>query len=239
MHARKTLIAAVVALAAATASPAVAGAQPNTGSGGSDSSYCQTLRERIQRYNDLAHDMSLPQSVRAFYATRAQITLIHAREANCGWAAIQAGGGTAGEATPAGPATRAAGTAPSNTARTTRRRAAFRTLNRRLRVRASRTTTGMPSGGNVPSGVAFIKANPTGNPSQDDYCRKAADLIADAERQGDQATADNHPQDADAWYELADYMIDVATQNGCRFVFGIKASGLSEYRAASVVATRG
>lgn len=233
MHVRQTLTAVLVAATAATALPAAASAAPNTGtSSGSDSSYCQTLLERTKRYNDLAHDPRQSQAVRDFYASRAAVTLLHAQQAGCGWATRQAVRAPSATTT-ATATTRAAGTAPARTTRTTRRRATFRALNRSFRTGATGGTIGR-----VPSGVAYIKAAPSGNPSQDDYCRKVADLIADADKQGDVASINGNQESADAWYELADYMTDVATQNGCRFVLGIKASTLKEYQAPSAVAAR-
>ena len=219
MFSRRILATAV--LIAATV-PSVALAQPNSGGGpsGGDSDYCQTLKDRAQRYNDIAGDTRQPVRVRAFYKGQARIAIIKAREAGCSWASA-----------PAIVAADRTGVQPASTAATSRSRSSFSRLNRRyrkfhqrlrrqrgasstsFRIAAGPTTT-TPTA--VPKAV-FVKATTTGNDKQDDYCSKAADMITDAMDSGDAASSNGDQVGYEAWYDLADHMIDVATANGCRF----------------------
>jgi hypothetical protein len=75
-------------------------------------------------------------------------------------------------------------------------------------------TTGVPVAGAT---LASIKATTTGNQQHDEYCRGVAKLIEDAERQGDDH-AISDPQQAAEWYALAEYFLERATRNGCRFM---------------------
>jgi hypothetical protein len=74
--------------------------------------------------------------------------------------------------------------------------------------------TGVPGAGAT---IAFIKATTTGDKQHDEYCRGVAELIENAERQGDDH-AISDPQQAAEWYALAEYFLERATRNGCRFV---------------------
>jgi hypothetical protein len=68
------------------------------------------------------------------------------------------------------------------------------------------------------SAIVFIKANPTGNQQQDEYCRGVAELINNAEKEGDAALLSGDEQGAAEWYALAEYFTERATRNGCRFM---------------------
>jgi hypothetical protein len=74
-----------------------------------------------------------------------------------------------------------------------------------------------PVGGTAATAV-FIKANPTGNQQQDEYCRGVAELINNAEKEGDAALLGGDQQGAAEWYALAEYFTERATRNGCRFM---------------------
>jgi hypothetical protein len=76
-------------------------------------------------------------------------------------------------------------------------------------------TNGVPGGGAT---IASIRATTTGDKQHDEYCRGVAELIEQAEREGD-AAAIHDPQGAAEWYALADYYLERATRNGCRFTF--------------------
>jgi hypothetical protein len=219
MFSRRILTTAV--LIAATV-PSVALAQPNSGGGpsGGDSDYCQTLKDRAQRYNDIAGDTRQPVRVRAFYKGQARVAIIKAREAGCAWASP-----------PAIVAADRTGVQPASTRATSRSRSSFSRLNRRyrafhqrmrrqggssstsFRIAAGPTTT---TPADAPR-VVFVKATTTGNTKQDDYCSKAADMITDALDSGDDASHSGDQAGYEAWYDLADHMIDVSTANGCRF----------------------
>lgn len=227
--ARLVLAVLALALAATAVTPAVSGAQPNQGGGSGDSDYCKTLRDRLQRYHDIATDTAQPKGVRDFYRARANVLLMTARKAGCTWAArVSAGAGVA--------------TAPPETAATTRQRARFdrlaaprRGFARGAQRRAAGGTTQAPP--SQPS-VAAIKAHPTGNSQQDEYCAAVGQLIDEAEREGDNAALRGDEASADAWYDLADEFIDRATQNGCRFTLALTAQrGTRQLRPG--VATRG
>lgn len=76
--------------------------------------------------------------------------------------------------------------------------------------------TGVPGAGTT---LASIKAQPTGNQQHDEYCRGVAELIENAEREGDAAYVSGDHQGAAEWYALAEYFLERATRNGCRFTF--------------------
>ena len=65
--------------------------------------------------------------------------------------------------------------------------------------------------------IASVKATTTGDQQHDEYCRGVADLINQAEQAGDDANVSGDTQGAAEWYALADYYIERATRNGCRF----------------------
>ncbi len=217
---------ALLLTVAAAAVPAAASAQPNTGSGTGDSDYCRTLKNRAQYYNDLAHNPNLPKGVRDFYSTRAQIVLIHARQAGCQWSA---------RAVQAAPAADVDATAVSSRTATARSkyRSAENARKANKRVASSGTTTS-----NTNTTVARVKASPTGNGKLDSYCSAVADLITDAENQGDEASINNHDQDAAEWYELADHMTYTSTKNGCTFT-AAKRAPQSTPSSPQGTATRG
>jgi hypothetical protein len=75
--------------------------------------------------------------------------------------------------------------------------------------------TGVPGPGAT---VASVKATTTGNQTHDEYCRGVAELIENAERQGDDHAVSD-PEQAAEWYALAEYFLERATRNGCRFTF--------------------
>lgn len=213
MFSTRTATAAFIALAIGAGSPAVASAAPNQGGGtSSDSAYCKGLRDRAQRFNDIAQDTSQPKSVRAFYRNRAMVVLDAARRAGCGWATFQAaqsGPTERAERTGTGPATR--------TARTTKTRQSFTTVEKRRKARRLvGKGTVKPSGG---AGVVYAKvsAAQTNDPKLNSYCNAVADLINDAEAQGDHAAGNGDSSGAQEWWDLSEHMIDVSTGNGCRF----------------------
>ena len=76
--------------------------------------------------------------------------------------------------------------------------------------------TGLPTGGAT---IASIKAHPTGDQQHDEYCRGVAALIDEAVEQGDAAWASGDTQGAAEWWALAEYYLERATRNGCRFTF--------------------
>lgn len=218
--ARTALAVVVLAFAAAAASPAISHAAPNQGGGpsSSDSDVCNTLFQRLKRYNDIATNPNEPKAVRDFYRARANSLLITARRAGCSWAPIQSAPVTTAT-TPAADATHRA---------TKRQRTRFDRLSAPV-LGAQRSTqrraAGTTGGTRVPTTatVAAVKAHPTGNQQQDAYCSAVAQLIDEAEREGDNALARGDDASANAWYDLADEFIDRATQNGCRFVIALKA----------------
>ena len=75
--------------------------------------------------------------------------------------------------------------------------------------------TGVPGAG---AAIASIKATTTGNQQHDEYCRGVAELIEHAEEEGDNHAVSD-PQQAAEWYALAEYFLERATRNGCRFTF--------------------
>lgn len=76
--------------------------------------------------------------------------------------------------------------------------------------------TGTPTG--TRAAIASVKASSTGNKDLDDFCRKVADLINEAERAGDDAAVSGDIQGSNEWYALADYYIERASRHGCRFM---------------------
>jgi hypothetical protein len=236
---RRITTALCIAVSAAATLPAMTLAQPNNGGSAGDSAYCMTLKDRASAYNDLAHDPRQPKSVRDFYASRAAIVLLHAREAGCNWSAAQAGP-QGPMATPGGElATTANATAPARSARTAKARKSFGSV-KRVRASTSARRAGSATHGSrptAPNTVAKVKANPSGNGNLDNYCSQVADLISDAERQGDDALTAGDPQGASEWFELADYMTYTATQNGCRFTIGLHAGQSQGTATQAAVAT--
>lgn len=231
---RLALAVLVIAITATAISPAVSSAAPNNGGGpsSSDSEFCKTLFDRLKRYNDLANDASQPKNVREYYKGRAFNVLDRARRAGCSWAAIQGQALT----TVSQPGDAAA----TEAARKTRRAAFDRLTTARGRQQRSGKRRAAGVGTRVPTTqttVSAIKATSTGNQQQDEYCAGVAKLVADAEAEGDRAVINGDQAGADAWYDLADYFIDQATQNGCRFVFARFATPNLE-RAPNAVATR-
>ena len=75
--------------------------------------------------------------------------------------------------------------------------------------------TGVPGPG---AAIASIKATTTGNQQQDEYCRGVAALIDEAVKEGDDAWASGDSQGAAEWWALAEYYLERATRNGCRFM---------------------
>jgi len=75
--------------------------------------------------------------------------------------------------------------------------------------------TGTPAGARA--GILSVKATTTGNQQHDEYCRGVADLINEAEQAGDDAAVSGDVQGSNEWYALADYYIERASRNGCRF----------------------
>lgn len=208
---RLTATALALLLAATSLSPAVSGAQPNQGGGTDNADYCQTMLERIGRYHKIADDPSQPQAVRDFYRARAAATLLRAQLAGCDYTSAAVRGDVVAPGTFKGASAR----------RAKAQRRAFGRLRPTTRS-AKRTTSG--GGSHTPhtaAAIAEIKANPSGSPKQDQYCADVAKLIdeAEAEAEADRALLDGDAASAAAWYDLADYFLDQATQNGCRFVF--------------------
>jgi hypothetical protein len=76
--------------------------------------------------------------------------------------------------------------------------------------------TGVPGAGAM---IASVKATTTGDKQHDEYCRGVAALIENAEREGDSAAVGGDPEGAAEWYALAEYFLERATRNGCRFTF--------------------
>lgn len=216
---RIVLAVLAAAIAVTAISPAVSTAAQNNGGGpsSSDSELCNRLYDRLKRYNDMANDPSEPKNVREFYKGRAANTLDRARLAGCRWATMQA---AKAETTPTTPADAVATRITSKRAKydrlVTARRASTRSAKRRATAGGTQLSTSQ-------STVSAIKPTTTGNQQQDDYCAGVAKLVADAETQGNQALLNGDQASADAWYDLADEFVDRATQNGCRFVFGLVA----------------
>lgn len=231
---RLALALLAIGFAGTAIAPAASHAAPNNGGGpsSSDSELCKTLHDRLKRYNDLANDASQPKNVRAYYKGRAFNVLDRARRAGCSWAAIQ------GQALT--PVSQPGDAAATEAARKTRRATFDRLTTARGKQQRSGKRRAAGAGTPVPTTqttVSEIKATTTGNQQQDEYCAGVAKLVADAEAEGDRAVINGDQAGADAWYDLADYFIDQATQNGCRFVFARFAMPNLE-RAPSAVADR-
>lgn len=232
---RLALALLAIGLAGTAIAPSASHAAANNGGGpsSSDSEFCKTLFDRLKRFNDLANDASQPKAVRQYYKGRAVNVLDRARRAGCGWAAIQGQAVT----TVSQPGDAAA----TEAARKTRRATFDRLTTARGRQQRSGKRRAAGVGTPVPTTtkttVSELKATTTGNQQQDEYCAGVAKLVAEAEAEGDRAVLNGDQASADAWYDLADYFIDQATQNGCRFVFALTAQVNLE-RTPGAVATR-
>jgi hypothetical protein len=224
-----------LALGGATAMPSPSVAAPNNGSGATESDVCKSLLDRLKRYHTIATNRHETQAVRDYYAAQARLTLEQGRLKKCQWAAraLVVGQGTMGvNAAVAGVAT----TRVAVSAKRTSKRLSGVQRARRAAMLAGGQTDTRPE---APATIAAIKAQPTGNPQQDEYCSKVADLIEDAYRQGDQAFASGDDEGGQAWYDLAGEFTDRATQNGCRFTFLIRGVVAIDQRlAAGVIAAR-
>jgi hypothetical protein len=77
-------------------------------------------------------------------------------------------------------------------------------------------TNGTPGAGAT---LMAIRATTTGDKQHDEYCRGVAALIENAEKEGDAAYLSGDHQGAAEWYALAEYFLERATRNGCRFTF--------------------
>jgi hypothetical protein len=210
-----------LALGGASAMPSPSVAVPNNGGGTSESDVCNSLLERLKRYHTISKNRNETKAVREFYAAQAQLTLLQGKRNNCQWAAqaLVSGQGTvAVDAVDGITATRAS-------KRFTRR--AARLAGDQTGPRPETTAT-----------LAKIKAQPTGDSQQDEYCRGVADLIDDAYSQGDQAFISGDEEGAQAWYDLAAEFTDRATQNGCRFTLAVRRAHGILQRHAVVIAAR-
>jgi len=65
--------------------------------------------------------------------------------------------------------------------------------------------------------AARVKATPTGNTANDDYCRQVADLINSAFAEGDRQDNLGNYEEGQAWWDLAIDMLGRARDNGCTF----------------------
>ncbi len=237
---RIALAVLTLVLAVTAVSPAISSAAQNQGGGTGNSDYCSTLLSRLKRYHDIATDPREPKAVRDFYKARAEVLLITARDAGCSWAPAALAGTTISADT-----TRALSAAPAPgacDAGCRQKRTRFTRLSpaRGSRPVALRRAAAPGGGTSVPqpqSTVSALKAHPTGNTQQDEYCSGVAKLIAEAEAEGDAALLRGDRAEADAWYALADYFLDQSTQNGCRFVFALKASAVVD-ASQQVVASK-
>jgi hypothetical protein len=72
-----------------------------------------------------------------------------------------------------------------------------------------------PVGGTVQK----VSTNPTGDSGLDDLCQQAADLINNAQAEGDRAANRGDSEQADAWWQLAADMTTRAEGWGCDFIF--------------------
>lgn len=223
MSFRTTLTVLAVAIAATALSPAASNAASNTGAGpaGSNSEFCSTLLDRLQRFHDIANDPREPKSVRDFYKARAASVLVRAQQAGCGWAAIQGQPPTASQPGDV--------IAPGLTSA----RATFDrlTATRGKRVRSGKRRAGTGGGVRVPSAqttTTELKPTTTGNQQQDEYCAGAAKLIAEAQAEGDRQLSLGNEAEAEAWWDLAEDFVDRATQNGCRFTLALRAQAQLE-----------
>jgi hypothetical protein len=219
-----------LAFAGAASMPSQSVAQPNTSAGTGESDLCKSLLDRLKRYHAIYTNKNETQAVRDYYKAQAQLTLAQGRIHKCQWAspaALVSGVNTVAVDVAGGVATARTSKqlAGANAVRKTRR--AARLAGGQTGPRPQATTT-----------MAAIKAQPTGNAQQDEYCRAVADLIQDAYNQGDQAFIAGDDEGAQAWYDLAGEMTDRATQNGCRFTFLIRRVAGLDVRLAGVVIAR-
>lgn len=237
---RIALAVLALVLAVTAVAPALSSAAQNQGGGTSTSDYCSTLLSRLKRYHDIATNPREPKAVRDFYQARAEVLLITARNAGCSWApAALAGTTISADTSGALSAARAPGSCDAG-CRQKRSRFAGLSPARGFRPVALRRAAAPGGGTSVPqpqNAVSALKAHPTGNRQQDEYCSAVAKLIADADAEGDAALIRGDQAEADAWYALADYFLDQSTQNGCRFVFALKSSAVVD-ASQQVVASR-
>ena len=70
----------------------------------------------------------------------------------------------------------------------------------------------------VPATSHAVRATPTGDRAQDDYCNKVAALINHAMAEGDRALAAGDTDNATGWYALAVQMQQRSARNGCMWV---------------------
>jgi hypothetical protein len=227
----------VLAAVAATAAPSAAIAADNGSTGTGDSDICQTLLDRVKRYHAISKDKSESQAVRNYYAAQAQLALFQAKRNNCSWVAISAGHLPAAVG---GLAIADQVLTPKAPAAAVRVKGTFDRLDRARKARRSARIAGGAGGTRPTAGatVSATKANPTGNPSQDEYCSKAAELIDEAYDAGDAAYGSGDEAGGDAWYDLANEFVARATANGCRFTISLRARGLRLQVAQHAVATR-
>lgn len=240
---RLALALVALTLAVTAIAPATSGAATNQGGGTGNSEFCKTLRDRLKRYHDIATNPNEPPAVRDFYRVRADVVLTTARQIGCSWATAA----VVGTSVPQAGVVLAPSGAPvpgACDASCRRQRARFGQLTPPLRrpvTRTLRRAVGSGATGSTPqpqTTATAVKAHPSGNPQQDDYCSSVAKLITEAQNEADQAVLRGDQASADAWYDLADYFIDEASQRGCRFVFLLKAGALRP-AAERVVATKG
>ena len=92
------------------------------------------------------------------------------------------------------------------------------------------------SGGTVHA--APISTNPTGNSRLDDLCRRAADLINQANTEGDLALIHGDDAGAQAWYDLADEMLSRSKGWGCNFSARLADGALPERRGGGAMTAR-
>jgi hypothetical protein len=233
------LVAALTfALAGSTAMPSTSHAAQNTGGGTSSSDICTTLLNRLKRFHDISKNPNESKAVRDFYAAQAQIALLDGKRNGCSWAsqALVSGQGTVVAGNVA-TATLASTPAGLRSAKGTFKRLGVQLKSGRV-ARLAGGQSGTPHPPTTTTAVA-LTSQPTGNPQQDDYCSKVADLINDAYRQGDLALINGDDEGAQAWYDLAAEFIDRSTQNGCRFTMNIRrVLGLKHLLDAGVIARR-
>jgi len=65
--------------------------------------------------------------------------------------------------------------------------------------------------------AARVKASPTGNTANDDYCRQVADLVNSAFAEGERQDNLGNYEEGQAWWDLAIEMLGRARANGCTF----------------------
>ena len=89
-----------------------------------------------------------------------------------------------------------------------------------LALFAAVLAVGLSTGPLAPGAEAQIKSNPTGNSELDSICQRIANLINYANSQGDLAMINEDDEAAQAWYDLADYMIRRGIGAGCKLAAG-------------------